>query len=325
MQVVVTTAPFGDPDPRPRKCLEEAGVKYSVNPFGRKLSEDELKDMLEDAEVVIAGTERISRETIEGANRLKLICRVGIGLDSVDLSAAREKGIMVTYTPEAPSAAVAELTVGLMINLLRSIHISNNELHHGAWERYFGTRLGSSVVGIIGAGRIGTRVLKHLSGFECRGLLVNDLILDDSLRDSLSFEYAEKEEIYRSADLISLHLPLTSATRNLIDREELSMMKRSAFLINTSRGGIINEASLVEALRKGCLAGAAIDTFEQEPYDGPFSQMPNCLLTAHMGSMAYDCRVRMEIEATEEAVRFLRGERLSQPVPESEYQNQAVQ
>lgn len=325
MQVLVTTAPFGSPDARPRLCLQDAKIEYLLNPFERKLTEAELKDLVPGVEVLIAGTEPITREVIEAADQLKLICRVGIGLDSVDLIAAKERDIMVTYTPEAPSAAVAELTVGLMLNLLRSIHIANDELHRGVWKRYFGTRLGNAVVGIVGAGRIGCRVLSHLSGFACQRVLVNDLTIDDSLKSRFSFEYVEKDEIYKSSDIISLHLPLTPLTRNLIDTEQLSMMKRSAFLINTSRGGIVDEASLVDALDKGQLAGAAVDTFEQEPYKGPLAQFTNCLLTAHMGSMSYDCRIRMEIEAAEEAVRFLRGKCLRQPVPEIEYKNQGVQ
>ena len=322
MQVLISTAPFGDPDPQPRRRLEQAGIEYVVNPFNRKLTESELKNLISDAKVLIAGTEPITRDILDAAGSLKLICRVGIGLDSVDLRAARDRNIEVTYTPEAPSAAVSELTIGLMINLLRSVHRSNYELHEGAWRRYFGLRLEESVIGVIGAGRIGTRVVKHLKGFDCGRILVNDLAKDKKIEDESSCEYCDKTRIYKEADIISVHVPLTSLTQNMVGADELAMMKPTAFLVNTARGGIVNEFDLFNALTNGELAGAAIDTFEKEPYSGPLSRIANCLLTAHMGSMSYDCRIRMEIEAAEEAVRFFQGESQLQLVPEEEYENQ---
>jgi D-3-phosphoglycerate dehydrogenase len=325
MKVLVSTAPFSDPDRRPRERLEEAGLTYALNPKNRKLTERELKSLLVDTDVLIAGTEKITRDVLDSAPRLKLICRVGIGLDSVDLEAAREKGIQVTYTPEAPSAAVSELTIGLMINLMRSIHISNDELRRGSWKRYFGNRLEESIIGIIGAGRIGKRVIQHLMGFNCRRILVNDLTKDEKLSRCESVEYVDKSSIYQTADIISLHLPLSPKTKNLIGRQELEMMKSSSFMINTSRGGIVDEDQLVRVLKEQKLAGAAIDTFEKEPYEGPLSSLANCLVTAHMGSMSYDCRARMELEAVDEAVRFVNGLMPAQPVPEEEYENQSIQ
>jgi len=322
MQVLVTTVPFGEPDARPRSRLQDAKIEYLLNPFDRKLTEVELRDLVPGVEVLVAGTEPITREVIEAADQLKLICRVGIGLDSVDLTAARERGIQVTYTPEAPSAAVAELTIGLMISLLRSVHRSNSELHNGTWRRYFGSRLEESTIGIIGVGRIGTRVIEHLKGFGCERILINDLVSTEEVAGRFSCKRCEKAQVYEEADIITVHVPLTSQTRNMIAADELGMMRNDSFLINTARGGIVDESALFDALRGGQLAGAAIDTFEKEPYDGPLAHVDNCLLTAHMGSMSYDCRIRMEIEAVEEAVRYFQGEALLQVVPEDEYENQ---
>jgi len=257
------------------------------------------------------------------ASRLKLISRVGVGLDGVDLMAARTRGIRVSYTPEAPAPAVAELTLGLMISLLRSVHVANAQMHQGKWQRIFGRRLAEVTIGVIGVGRIGTRVLRRTRGFGTPRILVNDLIPNYELSREFKLEWVTKEQIYEQADIITLHLPLTRLTKNMIRREQLMSMKRDAMIINVARGGIISEPDLAEVMKSGHLSGAAIDVFEHEPYSGPLAEIDRCLLTAHMGSMSVDCRTRMEIEATDEAVRFLTGKALASEVPEVEYEVQS--
>lgn len=321
----ISTIPFAENDPTPVRLLQQAGVDFVVNPIGRKLKEDELADLIADYDVLIAGTEQITEKVMARASRLKLIARVGIGLDSVDLVAARRRGIQVCYTPDAPAKAVSDLTLGLMLSLLRQVHVSNAQMHAGRWQRFFGRRLGEVTVGVIGMGRIGTGVLARLQGFCCQRVLVNDIRPNRNLETAFRFEWADKDRIYREADVISLHLPLNGQTRDLIRRPELELMKPDALLINTARGGIVNEADLYSVMKAGHLAGAAIDVFEQEPYDGPLREIERCLLTAHMGSMSVDCRTRMEIEATMDAVRFLSGQALESEVPEDEYENQRGQ
>lgn len=321
-KALITTVPFADKNRLPIDMLESAGIEYLVNPIGRKLKEDELAEMVSDFDVLIAGTEPITAKVMDAGKKLKLISRVGIGLDGVDLLAAEQRSIKVSYTPDAPAPAVTELTVGLMLALLRSIHVANAQLHAGNWKRHFGRRIAEVTVGIIGTGRIGARVLRRLSAFGSPRVLVNDLNPDPKLVPDLKLEWVGKDEIYRNADLISLHLPLTAQTKNMIRREHLLAMKPDALIINTSRGGIINEKDLAEVLKSGHLGGAAIDVFEHEPYQGELASIERCLLTAHMGSMSVDCRTRMEIEATEEAVRFLTGKPLTSIVPPSEYEVQ---
>jgi D-3-phosphoglycerate dehydrogenase len=321
-KALITTVPFGDRNRKPIDLLEAAGIEYLINPIGRKLKEDELAEMAADFDVLIAGTEPITDKVMARASCLKLISRVGIGLDSVDLLAAERRGIQVSYTPDAPAPAVAELTVGLMLSLLRSVHIVNAQMHRGEWHRHFGRRMSEVTIGIIGAGRIGTRVLDCLAGFGNPRIMINDIQPDLNLASEFKFERADKEDIYRSADVISLHVPLTAQTKNMIGREQLLLMKADAVIINTSRGGIINERDLAGVLASGHLGGAAIDVFEQEPYNGELSNIERCLLTSHMGSMSVDCRTRMEIEATEEALRFLTGETLQGLVPQDEYEVQ---
>ena len=324
-KTLITTVPFGSKNRFPLEILEANNIEYIINPYNIKLNEKQLYELTSSGiDTIIAGTEPITRKVIENAKDLKHISRVGIGLDSVDLIAAKEKGIKVSYTPDAPAPAVAELTVGLMLSLLRGIHLSNSQLHRGKWERLYGRRIPDITIGIIGIGRIGTRVLRRLKSFGTPRLLINDVMPNLELNREFKIEWASKDVLYKQADLISLHVPLTQSTKNMIGSKELSMMKPNAMLINTSRGGIINEKDLHDSLLNNHLAGAAIDVFESEPYKGPLSNIDKCILTAHMGSMSIDCRTRMEIEATEEIIRFSKGESLLSEVPESEYKVQEL-
>ena len=322
MKVLITTVPFGDKDKRPLDILDNVGVQYLINPLDKKLTEDELMELAQDFDIIIAGTEPITAKVMDNANKLKHISRVGIGLDSVDLLAAEERGIKVSYTPDAPAPAVAELTIGMMLTLLRSVHVSNSQMHAGQWYRFFGRRLSNITIGIIGAGRIGKGVISHLQGFGEPRILVNDIEPDLQFGDMYELEWVSKEQIYREADVISLHVPLTGKTKNMIRADHLLVMKEDAVIINTARGGIINEDDLYDTLQIGHLSGAAIDVFDFEPYTGKLRDIERCLLTAHMGSMSVDCRTRMEIEATEEVVRFLTGKPLEGLVPKSEYEVQ---
>jgi D-3-phosphoglycerate dehydrogenase len=318
-KVLITTVPFSEKNRFPLDLLEKNNIDYLVNPLNKKLTEEELFNMVADFDVVIAGTEQISDKVMERASNLKMISRVGIGLDSVDLLAAEKRGIQVSYTPDAPAPAVAELTIGMMLTLLRSVHVSNSQMHLGEWYRFFGRRLSEVTIGIIGIGRIGQGVLEHLKGFKNPRILVNDVSIKSDISNKFNVEWSSKEEIYKQSDIVSLHLPLTGKTKDMIKKDHLLSMKTDAIIINTSRGGIINESDLYEVMKSGHLSGAAIDVFDNEPYSGDLKNIERCLLTAHMGSMSVDCRTRMEIEATEEAVRFLTGKTLKGLVPDEEY------
>jgi D-3-phosphoglycerate dehydrogenase / 2-oxoglutarate reductase len=322
MKVLITTVPFGDKNSLPLELLQQCDVDFLINPLGKKLTEDELSEMITDFDVLIAGTEQITEKVMSNAPKLKMISRVGIGLDSVDLHAAKQREIKVSYTPDAPAPAVAELTIGLMISLLRSVQVSNSQLHSGEWHRYFGKRIAECTIGVIGLGRIGTRVINRLAAFGTPKLLVNDLVANKELDRKFKVNWVDKKTIYKESDIITLHLPYTKSTKNMIGHEELLMMKSDASIINTSRGGIINEDALYDVMRDGHLNGAAIDVFINEPYSGNLAQIERCILTAHMGSMSIDCRTRMEIEATEEVVRFIKGEDLMSEVPEAEFLSQ---
>jgi len=317
--VFISTTPFATTNSFPLEMLQANKISFSTNPFGRKLSEEEIMQAIGSVNVIIAGTEPITSKVMAKAKKLRHISRVGVGLDNVDLVEAERRGISVSYTPDAPAPAVAELTLGLMLSLLRNIHIADREMHKGKWQRHFGRRIAEITLGIIGLGRIGTRVLRRTAAFGTPRLLVNDVLPNLELNREFKLEWVSKDLIFQQADVISLHVPLSPSTRGLVGEKELGMMKSDALLINTSRGGVVDEQALYRALKQERIAGAAIDVFEKEPYDGPLKDLPNCLLTSHMGSMSLDCRTRMEIEATEEAIRFLKGKPLLSPVPQEEY------
>ena len=228
-KVLITSVPFGVKDRRPLEILESSSIDYEINKLGRKLDEEELLSMIEDVSVLIAGTEPITKRVLEQAKNLKLISRIGIGLDNVDLHTAKKLGVKVSYTPDAPAPAVSELTIGLMISLMRSIQIANLKMHQGNWNRFFGKRFSHLTIGIIGIGRIGKRVIRHLSGFDCREILVNDLIEKNDTLFPGQLKWVDKETIYKKCDIISLHLPLNNKTNNMIGSEQIELMKNVFF------------------------------------------------------------------------------------------------
>lgn len=318
-RVLITTVPFAKMNQLPIELLNAAGIEFVINPLNKKLTSQELAAMISGFDALIAGTESINKYVLENTDRLKIISRVGIGLDGVDLNTAKQRGVVVTYTPDAPAPAVAELTIGNMLSLLRGTHLSNLMMHDRKWERIFGRRIPEVTIGIIGAGRIGGRVLRRLAAFGSPRVLVNDMSPNLTIAPQLKLEWVDKETIFREADVISVHVPLTKSTKNMITMSELNMMKNDVLLINASRGGIINEADLAVALRSKRIGGAAIDCFDIEPYSGELAEIDSCLLTSHMGSMSLDCRSRMEIEAVEEVVRYFSNIELKNLVPSSEY------
>jgi D-3-phosphoglycerate dehydrogenase len=324
LKALISTVPFSENDLAPIKLLEDAGIQYLINPIGRKLIEPELIELIRDCDFLIAGTESITSAVLANAPCLKLISRVGVGLDGVDLLAAQHRGIPVCYTPDAPAPAVIELTLGLIFSLLRHIHTANKDMHCGIWRRHYGRRISEVKIGIIGAGRIGGGVVQKLLALGATSILVNDADLDSKYLTLSNAKSATKEEIYRECDVISIHVPLSSSTKNMIGYAQLKVMKSNAILVNTARGGIINEHDLSMVLAEGHLAGVAIDVFEIEPYSGDLRLHDRCLLTSHMGSMSVDCRARMEIEAVEEVVRFAKKIPLLHPVPKEEYEIRKV-
>ncbi|MAG69146.1 MAG: lactate dehydrogenase [Acidobacteria bacterium] len=316
-RVLITPTPFAKFDERPIELLTELGVDYVTNPLGVKPNEEQMVELVDGVDIIIAGTEPITDRVMANAPRLRLISRVGVGLDNIDLEAARRRSITISHTPLAPVPAVAEMTLALMLVLLRGLHVSNTRMHEGQWHRIIGRRITDVTIGIVGTGHIGRAVLKDLGALGAAEVLLHDSNVCSHLSESvegLEVKWVSLDELLTNSDVVTLHLPLTESTRNLIALRELTRMKKDSVLINTSRGGIVNEDDLFSVLAQGHLAGAGVDVFEKEPYSGPLATIERCLLTSHMGSASTDCRARMELGATEEVVRFLTGQPLMFPV-----------
>ncbi len=317
-RVLVTSTPFALVDRQPLEMLSALGVDCLVNPLGVKPTEEQMLELVSDVDAIIAGTEPITDRVMANAPRLRLISRLGVGLDSVDLNAARQRSIAVSYTPDAPVPAVAEMTVAIMMVLLRSLHVSNSRMHDGEWCKIMGRRISEVTIGIVGVGLIGTAVLRKLVALGVSEILLHDLIpsprIADEVQDAV-LKWVPLDRLLAESDVVTLHLPLTESTTHLIGFNELMSMKEDSVIINTSRGAIVDEDDLYEVLASGHLSGAGIDVFEHEPYSGPLEKVERCLLTSHMASASIDCRTRMEIEATEEVVRFLTDQPLRSLVP----------
>ena len=290
MKVFISTSSFAKDEDRPLDMLKESGLEVSLNPYGRKLSEDEIEGVLHDVDYLIAGTEPLTQRVLESAKRLKVISRCGTGLDNVDIKAADKLGIKVYNTPYGPTLSVAELTIGLIFDMLRRISKMDRDVRSGVWEKYTGNLLIEKKVGIIGFGKIGQKVAELLMPFGCE-IVCYDIRKEDK---ELKIKIASSDEILRTSDIISIHV---SSKEQIIGREEFKKIKKGAWINNVSRGGVIDESELYKALKKGHLSGAALDVFEQEPYAGPLKELDNVILTPHIGSYAKEGRINMEIEA----------------------------
>ena len=273
--------------------------------------ESRLVEAVRDCDaLLVRSTALVSRTVIEQAGRLRVIGRGGVGLENIDVDAARQRGIAVVHTPAAATDAVADLTVGLMISLVRKVAKADGLVRAGSFaearEGSVGPELRELTLGIVGLGRIGRAVARrcrHGFGME---ILYNDIV-EPGLLDFVATP-VEKEPLYAAADIVSLHVPLTNETRHLIDAAALARFKAGSVLINTSRGAVVDEVALSRALREGVIAGAAIDVFDPEPLEAtsPLLSAPNTLLTPHIGARTRGGLARMNT-VVEDVIAVLEG------------------
>jgi D-3-phosphoglycerate dehydrogenase len=299
MRVCVSTSSFATYSREPFELLERAGCEIIVNPKGRALSAEEIVNLAKDCDGLLAGTEPLSAEVLARLPNLRAIARCGVGMDNVDLAAAEARGISVTSTPYGPTRAVAELTVGLMLDLMREVTRMDRELRGGAWKKRMGFLLEGKRVGLVGFGRIGRAVAELLKPFG-----VQIAYADPNTRDE-AYLRVELDELLAWADIVSLHCAMSAKSCPLLDAERLRHMKPGAWLVNACRGGLVDEEALYELLASGHLAGAAMDCYVREPYAGPLTGLPNVILLPHVGSYAREGRTRMELDAAENLLASL--------------------
>lgn len=295
--------------------LEDAGLEVVGNPSDRLLTPSELQNFIKDVNAILCLlVDKITKEVIDAAgSNLKVISNYGVGFDNVDVKYAKEKGVMVANTPsQLSSRAVAEFTIGLIFTVLKRI-VEGDEFarkgNMGGWkpEIFLGLNLEGKTLGIVGLGQIGCLVAKMARAFGLR-VVYNKRNRDCEAEEKFKLEYMSLENLLRESDIVSLHVPLTLETNHLINDKTLTLMKEGSFLINTSRGPIVDEAALVEYLKKGKLRGAALDVYEYEPEINPeLCGMPNVVLTPHIASSVQEVRDEMAIMAAKNIVEALSG------------------
>jgi D-3-phosphoglycerate dehydrogenase len=292
------------------RILRAQGLETVYRPWHGGRNEDELIDLLRGIDGAIVSTDPFTARVMQAADRLRVISRTGVGYDAVDIKAATARGIVVTTTPGVNRHAVADWALALILCCARKLPENLVGVRRGAWARHEGMDLNGKTLGVVGLGTIGKEVAKRAKAFGMR-VLAHDLIQDLPFAEGHGIAYASLEDLLRQSDFITIHSLLYERTCHLINAERLALMKPTAFLINTARGGIVDTDALCEALQAKRIAGAGLDVFEGEPLraDSPLRNFENVYLSPHCAGATADARKRSGAMAAENLIRGLRGER----------------
>ena len=308
-KILITARSFRNTEGLHKQILRDAGYALVESSNEQPLAAAELARWISDVDAAILGLDAVTEAALAEAVRLRVISRYGIGVDAVDVAAATRHGVVVTITPGANSVAVAELAIALLLALTRSIPYHDRVAKQGKWTRVQGMELSGATMGIVGLGRIGREVAQRAAALGMRVLAYDPLLPIEGFA-GLPVEPCSLGDLLATSDAVSLHLPLSDDTRNLIDVQALARMKPTAYLINTARGGLVDEQALYVALTAKKLAGAACDVFAQEPPDaGGLVSLDNFIAAPHIGSATAQTTLRMGLMAAENALAVLRGER----------------
>lgn len=302
-KVLIATRSFGSTSSKPWQVLAEAGCETVRADMSQKMTEDRLIELLGGVEAAIVGVVPMTAHVLENAPSLKVVSAHGVGVDHIDLEAATRLGVIIANCPGANDQAVADLTIGLMVSIARQIPQVDRDVRGGKWGRYEGSELWKKTLGLIGLGRIGRGVAKRASGFDMQ-VLAYDPYVDEKQAEAIGVRMTSLAEVIASADFLSLHATLTEETRHLIGKRELEQIKPSAFMINTARGGLVDEEVLYTALVEGKLAGAALDAFTAEPPVGsPLLELKNVVVTPHIGAHTKEAIERVGVLAAQNVVQ----------------------
>ncbi len=314
-RVLVTPTSYGKSDRSLCQDLESQVGEVVYNKTGKPLKAADLIAQIAGFDGYIAGVDEITAAVLDAASRLKVVARYGVGVDQVDLDAARRRGIVVTNTPGANAKAVAELTVGLLLALARTIPQASEGTKAGGWPRLAGLSLDGKTVGLYGFGAIGRDVARKLAAFDCR-VLAYDVAPDRAFAAEHGVQLCTPDELLAESSFLSLHCPLLPETRGLVNEPFLDKMRPGAFLVNTARGELVDEPCLAAAIRSGRLAGVALDVYHHEPPgpDNPLLKLPQVIATPHIGSHADGATNAMGRMALVDCLAVLRGEAPRHPV-----------
>ena len=290
------------------KVLQENGLQITYEP---EITPDQIKEKIGQFNIIIVrGRTKLTKELIEKADNCKIIARVGVGLDNIDQDAAKAKNIQVINAVEAAMTAVAELVLALMLSLARQIPRGDRAIRNGEWlkKELKGTELKGKYLGIIGCGNIGRRLGRLAKGLYMNIIGFDVIPIDEEFSKDVGLMKADLDTLLQSSDYISLHVPLLDSTHHMINEEKLSLMKNTAKIINTSRGGVIDEDALYEALKNGKLGGAALDVFENEPAtNSKLATLDNVILTPHIGAQTKEAQSLAANVIAEKIIQILRG------------------
>tara|TARA_B100001250_G_scaffold65148_1_gene51600 strand:+ start:14643 stop:15599 length:957 start_codon:yes stop_codon:yes gene_type:complete len=308
-KVLLAPSSFGSVSKIPLQMLRERDIEVISNGLGRTLNEQELLSHLEGCNAVIAGTEAYNQKILTESTNLKIISRLGVGIDNIDLDIAKKEQIFVSWCSTSPSQAVAELVLSLFLNLSRSVVDMNNDLKSGIWKKTMGSLVSGKTVGVIGLGSIGKKFVEITQGLKLN-YLAYDLHKDKSFSEKNKVQYVSLKKLLEESDMITIHVNSSIKNKNMIDLKKLRMMKKSPILINTSRGDVIDEASLKVALKEQMISGLGLDVFKNEPFhpDKSFLSFNNVIFTPHIAAYAGEIRKEMEIEAVNNLLRNLDNE-----------------
>ena len=288
--------------------LKKAGMKVDYKP---NILTDELLSIVKDYQVILVRSRtKITREIIQAASNAKIIARAGVGLDNIEVAAAEEKGIRVVNAPEAAINAVSELTVGNMISLARSIPLADSEMKRGKWikKNLMGTELSGKYLGIVGVGNIGRNVGRIAKALRMNVIGYDPYPIDRDYIKEVGLIVTDLNTLIQSADFITCHVPLLEETKHLFNAKLISNMKSTAYIINASRGGVIDETALYNALCNGSIAGAALDVFETEPpINNRLIELPNVICTPHIGAQTKEAQELTSIVIAEKIIQIIRG------------------
>ena len=295
-------------NPKLNEILEKNGLQITYEP---EITPDQIAEKIGTYEVVVVRSRtKITKDLIQRADKCKIIARVGVGLDNIDQDAAKEKNIRVINAVEGAMNAVAELVVGLMLSLAREIPRADREVRNGNWikKELMGTELRGKYLGIVGLGNIGKRLGRLAKSFNMNIIGFDVMPIDEEFSKEVGLMKADLGTLLASADYVSLHVPLLDSTKHMINAEKITTMKSTARIINTSRGGVIDEDALYDALKNGNLGGAALDVFEIEPAtSNKLRELPNFISTPHMGAQTKEAQSLAANVIAEKIIQILRG------------------
>jgi phosphoglycerate dehydrogenase-like enzyme len=311
--IALTAATMRDANNEVAQTLLARGCELHIHPSAVMPDRDQIRELLRGAVGLIAGSEPLTREVLAEADRLRVISRNGVGYDAIDLDAATDLGIVVAYVPDAMVDAVADLAIGLLLALARRIPELNASMKRGEWQREIASDITNRTLGLVGTGRIGMATARRARAFGLR-LLGCDPYPNPLFVEELGGSYVPLEELLEASDYVSLHLPSMAQTRGLIGEPELARMKPTAFLINTARGALVDEAALLAALREGRIAGAGLDVFSQEPpapgsAGAEVARLPSVIALPHVAAYTPATAARMGRAALENLLTVLEGRR----------------